>query len=80
MRKKVEFRTEKAEYVELERNGFIEIARKTAVSEDGENLFVSISRGFVLPDGQKRYLKSFSIPADPEKVRKISEFLAGILE
>ena len=80
MRKNVEFRTEKAEYVELERNGFIEVARKVAVSEDGENLFVSISRGFVLPDGQKRYLKSFSIPAKPETVKQVSELLAGILE
>ena len=80
MKRNVEFKTLKAEYVELERNGFLEIAKKVAVTEEGENEFVSISRGFVLPDGQKRYLKSFSIPANPDVVSQVSKFLAGILE
>ena len=77
---KVEFRIERAEYVDIGRNNFIEIARKTAISERGENEFVSISRGFVLPDGQKRYVKSFTLPADKEKLAEISRHLEGIME
>lgn len=68
----VEFTTLKAEEVKFGKNNFLEIARKKAVSEDGENEFIAISRGFFLPDGTKRFRKSLAIPDDKE----IREFIS----
>jgi len=62
----VEFQTVKAEEVKFGRNNFLEIARKKAIAEDGENEFIAISRGFFLPDGTKRFKKSLAIPDQKE--------------
>lgn len=64
----VEFQTIKAEEIKFGNNNFIEVARKKAVAEDGENEFVSISRGFFTPEGEKRYRKSFTVPLDANVV------------
>ena len=67
----VEYETLKAEEIDFGTNNFIEVARKKAVSDKGENEFVSVSRGFKFPDGTKRYTKSFTIPEEVlEKVAK----------
>ena len=68
----VEFQTLKAEEIKFGKNNFLEIARKKAVAEDGENEFISVSRGFYMPDGTKRFKKSLAIPDNPE----IREFVA----
>ena len=47
----VEFETMKAEEVKFGKNNFLEVARKKAKAEEGENEFIAISRGFFLPDG-----------------------------
>jgi len=60
----VEFQTLKAEEIKFGKNNFLEIARKKAVAEEGENEFIAISRGFFLPDGSKRFKKSLAIPDD----------------
>lgn len=60
----VEFKTLKAEEIKFGKNNFLEIARKKAVAEEGENEFIAISRGFYLPDGTKRFKKSIAIPDD----------------
>ncbi len=60
----VEFETIKAEEVKFGKNNFLEVARKKAKSEEGENEFIAISRGFFLPDGTKRFKKSLAIPDD----------------
>ena len=78
MRRKVEFETMKAEFVDLGNGKFLEIARKKAKTEDGENEFVSISRGFVLPNGEKRYLKSFTLPKEKDMLEKISSLLMEV--
>ena len=62
----VEFQTLKAEEIKFGKNNFLEIARKKAVAEEGENEFVAISRGFFLPDGTKRFKKSIAIPDEDE--------------
>jgi len=67
-KRKVEFITISAEKVNFGKNNFIEIARKKAVSEDGENEFISITRGYYLPDGTERFKKSITIP-DEEEVK-----------
>jgi len=64
--KKVEFVTISAEKIPFGRNNFIEIARKKAITEDGENEFISLSRGYYLPDGSERFKKSLTIPDDPQ--------------
>ena len=69
----VEFQTLKAEEIKFGKNNFLEIARKKAVAEEGENEFIAISRGFFLPDGSKRFKKSLAIPDEKE----IKDFLAS---
>ena len=68
----VEFQTLKAEEVKFGKNNFLEVARKKAVTGEGENEFIAISRGFFLPDGTKRFKKSITIPDDKE----IREFVS----
>ncbi|MBM4237511.1 MAG: hypothetical protein FJ151_03390 [Euryarchaeota archaeon] len=74
--KKVEFVTISSEKIPFGRNNFIEVARKKAITDDGENEFISVSRGYYLPDGSERFKKSLTIPDDPEikafVVQKIS--------
>ena len=75
---KVEFQTIKAEEVKFGRNSFIEIARKIAKTEEGENEFVSISKGFFTPDGGKRFRTSLSLPKEPDVLADIAEKLKNI--
>ena len=60
----VEFETIKAEEIKFGNNNFIEVARKKAKTEEGENEFISISRGFFTQGGERRYRKSFTVPLD----------------
>ncbi|MBM4248304.1 MAG: hypothetical protein FJ149_02510 [Euryarchaeota archaeon] len=68
----VEFETIRAEKKEFGRNNFVEVARKKAKTDEGENEFISVSRGYFLPDGTERFKKSLTIPDDPA----IKEFVA----
>ncbi len=68
----VTFETIKAEEIKFGRNNFLEVARKKATSEQGENEFIAISRGFFLPDGTKKFKRSIAIPDEPE----IKEFVS----
>ena len=65
-RSRVEFETVASEKVNFGRNNFLEIARKRAKTDDGENEFISVSRGYYLPDGSERFKKSLTIPDDEE--------------
>ena len=40
----VEFKTLSSEDLKFGKNNFVEVARKVAITEDGENEFVSLSR------------------------------------
>ena len=71
----VEYQTIKAEEIKFGNNDFIEVARKKAVSESGENEFISVSRGFMMMDGTKRYRKSFTVPIQKEVVEFVAEKL-----
>lgn len=70
-RRKVDFITVSAEKIEFGRNNFIEVARKKAITDEGESEFISISRGYYLPDGTERFKKSLTIPDEVE----IKEFV-----
>jgi len=69
----VEFETLNAQEVKFGNNNFIEVARKRAVSDEGSNEFIAVSRGFFAPDGSKRFKKSFTIPDNDEVVNFIVE-------
>jgi hypothetical protein len=62
----VEFETIKAEKVNFGRNNFLEVARKRAKTTDGTSEFISVSRGYYLPDRSERFKRSLTIPDDPE--------------
>jgi hypothetical protein len=70
--KMVNFETLKSEKKEFGRNNFLEVARKKAITDEGENEFISVSRGYFLPDGSERFKKSLTIPDDAD----IKEFVA----
>ncbi len=80
----VEFQTLKADEVKFGKNNFLEVARKKAIAEEGENEFIAISRGFFLPDGTKRFKKSLAIPDDKEIIKfvaeRLNEFCTGTSE
>ena len=73
----VEFETIKAEEVKFGSNNFIEVARKKAVSEDGEREFISISRGYYLED-TKKWKSSITLPDEKEKRVKIAELVKSL--
>jgi hypothetical protein len=74
----VTFETIKAEEMKFGNNNFIEVARKKAVTDEGENTFISISRGFFTQTGDKRYRKSFTIPLDDNLLNFVSEKLKEV--
>ena len=74
----VKFETIKAKEVNIGKNNFLEVARRKAISEKGENEFLSISRGFVTDSGEKRYLKSFTIPLDENVIKFVSSALLEV--
>lgn len=77
--KKVEFKDIKSEEIEFGKNSFIEVARKVAITDEGENEFISISRGFYLPDGNKRYKnRNVSMPNDSDLVKKIAKAIESV--
>jgi hypothetical protein len=63
---KVRFETLSAEKIPFGKNNFLEVARKKAITDDGDSEFISVSRGYFLPDGSEKYKKSITIPDDPE--------------
>ena len=73
----VEFKTLSSEDIKFGKNNFLEVARKVAISDEGENEFISVSRGFTNEEGEKRYSrgKNIAIPADKEVLKKLSEDL-----
>ena len=78
MAENVKFETIKSEEVTFGNNNFLEIARKKAITDEGENEFVSISRGFTTPEGEKRFRKSITIPNEKDVIKKVADSLAKI--
>ena len=74
----VEFETIKAEEVKFGKNNFIEVARKKVVTDIGERVFISISRGFYLQDGSKAWRASITLPNEKDKLGKIAQLLKSL--
>ncbi len=79
MKRKVSFEILKAEEIKFGKNNFIEISRKKAITKEGENEFISLSRGFFLPNGEKRFKTSVTIPLSFEIVEFITAKLREML-
>ena len=76
--KRPEFETVSAERKRFGRNNFLEVARKKAKTEEGVTEFISISRGYFLPDGTERFKKSVAIPDDKEMREFIAEKIRSL--
>lgn len=74
----VEFETIKAVEVKFGRNNFIEVSRRKAVSENGEVEFISIARGFYLPDGNRGWKSSVTLPNEKDKLEEIARIIRTI--
>ena len=74
----VEFETIETRDVKFGNNKFLEVARKKAKTPEGENEFISISKGFIAPTGQKRFKNAFGFPADKTIIDGLIEALKSI--
>ena len=75
----VRFETLKSEEMRFGRNKFIEVARKRAITQEGENEFISLSRGFYTRSGKKRYRSNFALPINDEVVAFVVEKIREML-
>ena len=64
----VTFETIKSEELKFGNNNFIEVALKKAVTDEGENEFLSLTRGFFTPNGNKRFKRNFSLPMEKDVI------------
>lgn len=74
----VEFETMETKEIKFGNNKFLEVARKKAKTPEGENEFISISKGFVAQTGEKRFKNALGFPAEKEIIEKLIEALQGI--
>lgn len=74
----VEFVTKETKDVKFGNNKFLEVARKIAKTPEGENEFISISKGFVAPTGQKRFKNALGFPADETIVKGLIAALESL--
>ena len=73
----VEYKTIKSKLVKWGAN-FIEVGKREAILFSGSREYFSISRGYYLDDGEKRYVKSINLPTDFELRKKIANMLNEI--
>jgi hypothetical protein len=74
----VEFVTIRAEKINFGRNNFLEVARKRATTAVGSNEFISVSRGYYLPDKSERFKRSLTIPDDAQIKNFIAEKIKSL--
>jgi hypothetical protein len=79
--KKVEFETLKSEEVKFKNDTqFFEIARKKAKTDEGENEFISISRGYFTPQGERRFRRSIPLPLEKDVVEGVAKALKEMMK
>jgi len=74
----VEFETIETKEIKFGNNKFLEVARKKAKTPEGENEFISISKGFVTQSGQKRFKNALGFPAEENIKNGLIEALQSI--
>lgn len=75
----VEFETKNVKEITFGNNKFLEVALKSAKSETGETDFISVSKGFVTPQGQKRFKNALGFPAEKDIRDKLVTALQEIM-
>jgi len=75
----VEFETKNVKEITFGNNKFLEVALKSAKSENGETDFISVSKGFVTPQGQKRFKNALGFPAEADIRDKLVAALQEIM-
>lgn len=79
-REGVSFKAIKIETIDFGKNKFLEISRKEAVTAEGANEFINISRGFYTKDTKsKRFTSSVAMPMDKGLVEKVAKALKDVL-
>ncbi len=75
----VRFETLSSEEIKFGKNNFIEVARKKAIDENGdEREFISISRGYTTLEGAKKYKANIALPLDDEFMNKFKKTIASL--
>ena len=75
----VRFEVLKSEQIKFGRNKFLEVARKKAITQAGENEFISLSKGFFTRSGEKRYKSNFAIPLNKDVATFVSQKILEML-
>ena len=73
----VEFEMIKAKEVKFG-NNFIQVSKNKAISDRGENEFISISRGYYLQDGTRGWKASITLPSEKDKRGEIADLIKSI--
>lgn len=74
----VEFETVETKEIKFGNNKFLEVARKKVKGEEGESEIISLSKGFFMQNGQKRFKQGFGFPAEQETIDGLIEALEAI--
>jgi len=80
-RDEVRFEVIKSQEISFgDKGDFIEIAKKKAITSEGENEFISLSRGYII-EGSKRFRKgkTLSLPVNEEVVEGVIEGLKKVI-
>lgn len=76
----VEFETLETKEIKFGVNKFVEVARKKAKTPEGENEFISISKGFFTQTGEKRFKNALGFEANKNIINKLVKALKEISE
>lgn len=63
---------------EFGNRNFVFVARKLAKGEHGESEFISIVRGYVDPNGHRRFKMTLTLPPDPDVVGFVQDALGKV--
>ncbi len=73
----MEYETIKSEYVDYGRNKFLEVSVKKVLPDQTE--FLNVSKGYYMPDGEKRYQRGIGFPVEEEIVNSLVDKLKIIM-
>lgn len=76
----VEFETLRSTEVEFGDDEFLRVARKKAISGEGEDEFLALARGTIADDGDRRVKSNFQIPLDADVVEFVTANLPDMLD
>lgn len=76
----VEFETLNTREINYGTNKFIEVSKKKAITEDGEDVFfMSLAKGYYAGEG-KKYKQTLTLPYNPEVVKDVINGLESLIK